>query len=87
MNFHHGASPSVITATTYKLTATTDRHDPAARQQLCALAAWDGQRLQEVREYFGARVTDADDRPWEQRALHLIDDTLVHLHKQRAPTI
>jgi hypothetical protein len=82
MKRHRGASPPVIAATAYYLTAMDSRSDPLVRQHLLALAAFDDSRMHDAHAYCDRRVDRSRDPSHDLRALDVIDDALLHLRKR-----
>lgn len=82
MKLHRGASPSVIAATAYYLTAMDSRSDLLVRQHLSALAAFDEGRMQDAQSYCDRRVDRSRDPSHDLRALDVVDDALLHLRKR-----
>lgn len=82
MRLHRGASPPVIAATAYYLTAMDRSSDPLVSQHLSALAAFDDSRMQDAHSYCDRRVDKSRDPSHDLRALDAIDDALLHLRKR-----
>ena len=82
MELHRGASPPVIAATAYYMTAVGSRSDPLVRQHLSALAAFDDSRMDEAKRCCDRCAARSRDPSHDLRALDVIDDALLHLRKR-----